>query len=158
MSLAQPPTVNNQQPCAVVSLASTRLKLVWSDQTAPQLCLLQLLLPNCIHFGCCSPITSASTCCSFCSLQLLLPNCVHFSCCFLTASSSAAAPRVCQLVITQSYTQYKVQNSRLITLVLPPKPRTSTSVTHTHTTDALLRGGEVISELIICHFKYVVVN
>ena len=87
VSLAQPPTVNNQQPCAVVSLASTRLKLAWSDQPAPRLCLLQLLLPNCIHFGCCSLITSASTCCSFCSLQLLLSDCILFSCSALSVST-----------------------------------------------------------------------
>ena len=33
----------NMQPCAVVSLAS--ISLAWSDQTAPRLCPLQLLLP-----------------------------------------------------------------------------------------------------------------
>ena len=65
-----------KQPCAVVSLANTTL--TWLDQTAPRLRLLQLLLPNCIRFSCCSPI----------------------------ASSSAAALRVRLIVIT--YTQYKV--------------------------------------------------
>ena len=54
------PTVTHQQPCAVVSLAST--SLVWSDRTAPasapaaapQLLLLQLLFPDSVHFSCCS--------------------------------------------------------------------------------------------------------
>ena len=58
MSLAQFPTLIHQQACLVVSLAST--SLAWSDQTAPLLCPLKLLLLNCILFSCCS--SSASTC------------------------------------------------------------------------------------------------
>jgi len=58
ISLAQSPTLIHQQACVVVSLVST--SLAWSDQTAPLLCPLQLLLLNCILFSCCS--SSASTC------------------------------------------------------------------------------------------------
>ena len=52
----------------------------------PQLCLLQLLLPNCVHFSCCSPVVSI--------LQLLLPECICFSCCSLIVSTSTAVPCV----------------------------------------------------------------
>ena len=67
--------------CAVVSLASA--SLAWSDRTAPRLRPLQLLLPNCIRFSCCSPTAPASACCSrivrfrLRPLQLLLPECVR---------------------------------------------------------------------------------
>jgi len=42
----------------VGSLAST--SLAWSDWTVPRLHALQLLLPDCICFSCCSPIVSVS--------------------------------------------------------------------------------------------------
>ena len=40
------PAQKHQQPHDVVSLAST--SLVWPDRTAPQLRMLQLLLPDCV--------------------------------------------------------------------------------------------------------------
>ena len=64
--------------CGIVSLASTNL--VCSDRTVPQLCPLQLLLPDCIHFSHCSPIGSASAAApQLHPLQPLFPDCVHFS-------------------------------------------------------------------------------
>ena len=68
-----------------------------------QLRLLQLLLPDCIYFSCCSLITfTSAAACSLCSLQLLHPDCTHlncwspiaslFSCYSLIGSASAAAP------------------------------------------------------------------
>ena len=49
---------------------------------APQLRPLQLLLPDCICFSCCSPIASASTAAPrLRPLQLLLSICVRFGCC-----------------------------------------------------------------------------
>jgi len=53
MAQAQPLTLTHQQPCAVVSLVNT--SLAWSDRLRS----LQLLLPDCIHISCCSPIVSA---------------------------------------------------------------------------------------------------
>ena len=44
----------------VGSLVST--SLAWSDRTLPWLRALQLLLPDCICFSCCSPIASVSAC------------------------------------------------------------------------------------------------
>ena len=47
-----------------------------------RLCALQLL-PDCVRFGCCSPIASASTAAPRLRLlQLLLPDCARFNCCF----------------------------------------------------------------------------
>lgn len=58
-----------------------------------QLRLLQLLLPDCIYFSCCSLITSTSAAASsLCSLQLLHPDCTHLNCWSPIASSSAATP------------------------------------------------------------------
>ena len=74
----------HQQPCVVVSLAST--SLTWSDLPAPRLCPLQLLLLDCIRFSCYSPIASASAHCS------------------PTASSSAASTK---------YKKYKGRTSLL---------------------------------------------
>ena len=38
-------------------------------------------LPDCVHFGCSSPIASDSTAAPrLCLLQLQLPDCVHFDC------------------------------------------------------------------------------
>ena len=63
----------------------------------------QLLLPNCIHFNCCSTIVSApATAPRLCLPQLLLPyhdrlsycqlpNCIQFSCC--SPVVSACSPR-----------------------------------------------------------------
>ena len=73
----------HQQPCVVVSLAST--SLTWSVLTAPRLCLLQMLLLDCIRFSC-SLIASASAHCS------------------PTASSSAASTK---------YKKYKGRTSLL---------------------------------------------
>ena len=83
-------------------------------QTAvPRFCLLQLLLPDCVRFSCCSPLASASTalprfqqlpdCIRFGffspiasastvapwlrPLQLQLPDCIRFDCCSLIAST-----------------------------------------------------------------------
>jgi len=71
-------------PCAVESLVST--SLAWTK-----------LHPDCVRFSCCSQLHVHP-------LQLLFPD---YICFFLTASSSAAAARVCLLVIT--HTQYKIQ-------------------------------------------------
>ena len=82
---------------------------------APRLRPLQLLLPDCVRFSCCSPIASASaaaprlrphqlllavcvrfSCCSLIAdgpFQLLL-DCVCFNCCCPIASASAASPRL----------------------------------------------------------------
>ena len=74
VSLAQPPTLPHQQPCAVVSLASN--SLVWSHWTAPtsasapQLHLFQQLFHDCICFS------------------LLLLDCVRFSWCSSSESAS----------------------------------------------------------------------
>ena len=65
-----------------------------------------------------------------------VPDCVHLSCCALIVSPSAAAPRLCPLVII--HTQYKVQRSCVTSLVLPPKH--PTSVTHMHTTKIQIQG------------------
>jgi len=65
-----------------------RSSLAWSDRTVLRLHPVQLLLPICILFSCCSPIVSASACCSpivsaspatprLCPLQLLLLKCVR---------------------------------------------------------------------------------
>ena len=46
-----------------------------SSTAAPQLHLLELLLPSCVRFDCCSPIASASTAApQLCLLRLLLPE------------------------------------------------------------------------------------
>ena len=77
---------------------------------------LQLLLPICIRFNCCSPLESASAAALNCVhfncfpiasisaaaprlhlLQLLLLDCIHFGCCSLFASNSATARRLCLL-------------------------------------------------------------
>ena len=71
-------------------------------KTYKWLCSLQLLLPNCIQFSCCSLIASASAAATqFHLLQLLLPDCICFS---LIASASAAAPQfhLLQLLISAS--------------------------------------------------------
>jgi len=76
MSLVQPPTLTHQQPCVVVSLASTNL--AWSDKTALQLRPLHLLLPDCICFSYCSPIESVSVAApQLHPLQLLLLEYIH---------------------------------------------------------------------------------
>ena len=53
---------------------------------APQLRLLQLLLPDCIHL---CPLLHLRL------LQLLFATCIRFSCCSTIASASTAAPRLC---------------------------------------------------------------
>jgi len=73
-------------PHVVVSLAST--SFAWSDQYAPKLRPLNLLLPDCILFSCCSSIASTST---------AAPQLVLFA--------AAACALVHLLVIT--HTQYK---------------------------------------------------
>ena len=55
--------------------------------TAPRLCPLQLPLPVCVHFSCCSLIASSSA--AACDRR-----CVCFSCCSPIASASTAAPRL----------------------------------------------------------------
>ena len=66
-----------------------------NDTLRKQLCSLQLLLPDCICFSCCSPIVSASAAASrLYLLQLLLPDCVCFSCCSPIVSASAAASQL----------------------------------------------------------------
>ena len=66
-----------------------------ASAAAPRLCPLQLLLPDCIRFSCCSPIVSASAAAPrLHPLQLLLPDCIRFSCCSPIVSASAAAPRL----------------------------------------------------------------
>ena len=94
VSLVKPPTLTHQQPCAVVSLAST--SLMWSDRTAPpivsaapRLHPLQLLFPNCVHF------------------RLLLHDCVHLCCCSPTTSSSAAAPQTHHSAFYHTHTGQK---------------------------------------------------
>ena len=58
------------------------LLITYASAAAPQLYPLQLLLPNCIRFSCCSPTVSASAAAPrLHPLQLLLPNCIRFSCC-----------------------------------------------------------------------------
>jgi len=100
VSLAQPPTMSHQQPCAEVSLAST--SLVWSKPTAPQLPLLQLLLPivftpaaapNYVLFSCCS--SSASTCYHTHALQSIIITKVAHHCC-------SPAPRTSHFRYTQT--------------------------------------------------------
>ena len=73
---------------------------VSASTAAPRLCPLQLLLaacvcisccsqlrplqllPDCVRFGCCSPIVSAPTAAPrLHPLQLLLPDCIRFDCC-----------------------------------------------------------------------------
>ena len=99
------PTLTHQQPCAVVSLAST--SLVWSDRSAPQLCLLQLLLPNCIRFSLLLPNCVRFSCYSrLRPLWLLFPDCVLFSCC----SSSASA---CYHTHSTKYIKYEGRTSLL---------------------------------------------
>ena len=60
-----------------------------ADRPAAPLCadllrLLQLLLPVCVRFSCCSRLR----------LLQLLPDCVRFGCCSLIASASTTAPRL----------------------------------------------------------------
>ena len=77
VSLAQPPTLMHQQLCAVLFL---------NGQTG--------LHPDCVRSTCCSQLHL---------LQLLFP----FVFASAAASFSAAAPRVCLLVITLSKYKYK---------------------------------------------------
>ena len=74
-------------PFASASAAAHRLRpfqlllaLITSVSTAPRLCPLRLLLPDCVRFSCCSPIAS-----------------IHFNCCSPFASASAAAHCLRQL-------------------------------------------------------------
>ena len=73
-----------------------------ASAAARHLCLLQLLLPDCVRFNC-SPIASASAVAPrLCPpqvqllfwLHLQLPDCVRFGCCSPIASASTAAPRL----------------------------------------------------------------
>ena len=66
-----------------------------ASTAAPQLCPLQLLLPDCVCFNCCSLIASVSTALRLRPLQLLLHDCARFNCCSPITSASAAAPRKC---------------------------------------------------------------
>ena len=64
-----------------------------ASAAARHLCLLQLLLPDCVCFNC-SPFASASAAARhLCLLQLLLPDCVCFNCSPIV-SASAVAPRL----------------------------------------------------------------
>ena len=66
------------------------LQLLLPDYIDP----LQLLLPDCIRFSCCSLLASASAVAlRLRPLQLLLPDCVRFNCSPI-ASTSAVAPRL----------------------------------------------------------------
>ena len=56
----------------VASLAHPRSPMT----AAPRLHPLQLLLPACVHFSCCSLFASASTAPRLRLLQLLLPDCI----------------------------------------------------------------------------------
>ena len=68
-------------------------RIAYASAAAHHLCLLQLLLPDCVRFNC-SPIASASAAARhLCLLQLLLATCVCFSCYSLIASVSTA-PRL----------------------------------------------------------------
>ena len=58
---------------------------------APRLRPLQLLLPVCVCFSCCSPIASTLTAPRLHPLRLLLPSYVRFNCC---SPTSTAAPRL----------------------------------------------------------------
>ena len=73
---------------------------------APQLHLLQLLLPIFVHFSCCSPIASA---------DLLLPDCIH----------------LWSYTHNAKYSNYEGRAS--LELVPPPEHPTSITYTHTHT-------------------------
>ena len=58
------------------------------------------LLPDCVPFGCCSPIASASAAAPQLSpLQLLLPDYVCFNCCSLIASTRLLLPDCIRLYI-----------------------------------------------------------
>ena len=67
--------------CKIILPPRSPTRVIWR-RTA--LCA-ELLLPNCVHFSCCSLRNCIDP------LQLLLPVCIHFSCCSLLASASAAA-------------------------------------------------------------------
>jgi len=84
------------------------------------------------HFSCCSPIVSASTAGLWLHLlQLLLPDYVHLSCCSPIASIIAASPRLHLLVI--NHTWYKVQRSRITSLVQPAQTsHFHNTLTHVH--------------------------
>ena len=70
--------------------------LASASVAAPWLRPLRLLLPDCVRFNCCSPIASASTAAQRLSpLQLLLPDCVRFSCCSPIASNLLLSDCVC---------------------------------------------------------------
>ena len=89
---------------------------------------LELLLPDCICFSCCSPI------------MLLLADCIHFSCCFPIAPLSAAAPRL-HAQISQRFQsiEIEVRRTRIHVLILvPPPPLAHFRYTHTHTHGQLM--------------------
>ena len=77
--------------------------IVSASAAAPRLHPLQLLLPDCVRFCCCSPLASIRFNCyspiasasaaarHLRPLQLLFPDCVRFSC-SRNASASTAAP------------------------------------------------------------------
>ena len=61
--------------------------IVSASAATPRLHPLQLLLPDCIRFSCCSSIASIRFNCS-------APACDCFSCCSLIVSASTTAPRL----------------------------------------------------------------
>ena len=93
-------------PCkrGLVRRTQSMLDAIRDDTCPARLLPLQLLLPDCVCFSCCSRIASIRfNCCSpvasrlqlrLCPLQLLFPDCVRFSCCSPIASASAAVPRL----------------------------------------------------------------
>ena len=109
---------------------------------APQLRPLQLQLPNCVHFSCCSPNASDSaTAPRLRLLQLQLPDCsrfsccspISYSCCSSIVSTSAAQPSSAPAQRTQAHTELEVVDRAQRLRVTSPTPRTShIHYTHTH--------------------------
>ena len=93
---------------------ATSTLLTYISNRAPTALCAELLLPNCVHFCCCSPIASTR--------HMLLAACVCFSCCSPFASASAAARclRPLQLLLPGiGCVRFICSRLRLLQLLLP---------------------------------------
>ena len=96
----------------------------------PDSSLCRAVLPDCVHFSCCSPIASTSATAlrlcpfqlllpeyvrfSFFPLELLLPDCVYSNCCSLIVSTTIAAPfSCCFLIVSASTTAHRLSPLQL---------------------------------------------